>query len=381
MQGTLDFAFVSADSHVTEPPNCYIDHIDPAYRDRAPYITNDEKRGDLYIIPGLERLPVPLGLMAAAGEESGTLSFFGRRFEDLHKGGWDPKYRMADQARDGVAGEILFASVGMPLANHNDLDYRRACMEAYNRWLTEYCSYAPDRLYGCGQAAIKNPQDGIEEIRAIKDAGFVGVMMAGAPGESDYDDPIYDPLWAAAQEMDIPLCFHILTSRHDSVAYGHVRGPKINSLLNVIRGCQDIMGMLVFAGVFERFPDLKIVCVEADAGWVPHYTYRMDHIYKRHRFWNKAQELEKLPSEYFFNNIWLTFQDDWTAFRCADQMNVDRLMWANDFPHSDSTWPLSQELLKEHTVSLSAHDCRRILRDNCVELFAINPPEQVPAAN
>ena len=110
------------------------------------------------------------------------------------------------------------------------------------------------------------------------------------------------------------------------------------------------MGTLVFGGVFERHPKLKIVCVEADAGWVPHYMYRMDHAYKRHRYWlPPGSELSKLPSEYFAENIYTTFQDDWVAFQIADMMNWRRLMWANDFPHSDSTWPWSQEMLAEQT--------------------------------
>ncbi len=93
----------------------------------------------------------------------------------------------------------------------------------------------------------------------------------------------------------------------------------MNGFLAIIRGCQDIMGTLVFGGVFERHPKLQVVCVEADAGWVPHYMYRMDHAYKRHRYWLPAgQELSKLPSEYFAENIYITFQDDWVAFKVAD---------------------------------------------------------------
>lgn len=371
MEAGFDYGFVSADSHVTEPPDCYAKYIDPAFRDRAPHIVRDPKRGDTYVIPGMDSMSVPMGLVAAAGEESSQMRFSGRNFEDWHRSGWDPSYRLVDQARDGVAAEMLFATVGMPICGHADLDYRRACMVAYNRWLSDYCSYAPTRLFGAGQAAIKNAKDGVDELVAIKEMGFRAVMMSGMPGEADYDDPQYDRLWSAAVEMELPLCFHILTNPK----YGGHRGPKINALLNVIRGIQDVVGTMVYSGVFERHPGLKVVCVEADAGWVPHYTYRMDHIYKRHRFWNKAQELARMPSEYFFENIWLTFQDDWTAFRMKEQLNVERLMWANDFPHSDSTWPLSQELLQEHTKGLSTYEKRRILRDNCVELFHLDAPE------
>ena len=372
----LEYALVSADSHVTEPPDCYEQFIDPAFRDRAPHIERHPERGDLYIIPGMDAMSVPMGLVAAAGEESEQMTFSGRNFEDWHRGGWDPSVRLADQERDGVVAEILFATVGMPLCGHEDLDYRRACMEAYNRWLAQYCSYAPNRLYGAGLAAVKNAEDGVQELHNIKKAGFHAVMMSGMPGEADYDDPSYDKLWATAVELELPLCFHILTNK----SYATHRGPKINALLNVVRGCQDIMGMLIFSGVFDRHPDLNVVCVEADAGWVPHYAYRMDHIYNRHRFWNKTTELRLKPSEYFWNNISLTFQDDWTALALRDHLNTDRIMWANDFPHSDSTWPLSQQLLQEHTTELTEAEKRRILRDNCVELFSLDAPETLESS-
>ena len=129
--------------------------------------------------------------------------------------------------------------------------------------------------------------------------------------------------------------------------------------------------MLVFSGVFERHPKLRVVCVEADAGWAPHFSYRMDHAYKRHRYWMKGKELAKLPSEYFREHISLTFQDDWTAFQFADRLGPNQLMWANDFPHSDSTWPWSQDVLSEQTRHLSPELKKRILRDNVAELYKL----------
>jgi predicted TIM-barrel fold metal-dependent hydrolase len=143
--------------------------------------------------------------------------------------------------------------------------------------------------------------------------------------------------------------------------------------MTIIRANQDIMGTLVFGGVFERNPELRVVCVEADAGWVPHYMYRMDHAYKRHRYWlPPGQELSKLPSEYFRENIYTTFQDDWIAFKMVEHVNHKRLLWANDFPHSDSTWPWSQEMLDEHAASLTDVQAKDILCDNTAELYEIN---------
>jgi predicted TIM-barrel fold metal-dependent hydrolase len=367
----LDYPIISADSHITEHPNTYIDNIDPAYRDRAPkMVDGGEGVGDLFVIDGM-KTPVPMGLVAAAGKPAEEIRVMGVKFEDLHRSGWDPEARLADQDRDGVAAEIIYPTVGMQLCNHTDGDYKKACFDAYNRWIAEYCAAHPDRLLGAGQTAVRSPAEAIEDLQSIKDLGLRGVMMPGLPAcadEHDYDSPAFDPLWEAAIDLGLPLSFHILTTRAE-----RVRGPKMNGFLSVVRGCQDVMGMFVLGGVFERHPDLRIVCVEADAGWVPHFMYRMDHAYKRHRYWlPPGQALSKLPSEYFAESIYVTFQDDWTAFRFADAMNWRRLMWANDFPHSDSTWPWSQEMLFEHTAQLTDEQRQAILSGNVAELYGID---------
>ena len=138
---------------------------------------------------------------------------------------------------------------------------------------------------------------------------------------------------------------------------------------------------LLERGVFERHPALRVVCAEADAGWVPHFMYRMDHAYSRHRNWlPPGQELSRPPSAYFAENVYATFQDDWTAFRFAADMNVERLLWANDFPHSDSTWPWSQQLLAEHTQHLTPGQKEAILSGNVAELYRIDTSALAAAA-
>jgi predicted TIM-barrel fold metal-dependent hydrolase len=375
----MDFPIISADSHITEPAGTYVDHIDPAFRDRAPRLERHDTLGDVFVVDGFPR-PISLGTAAAAGLDPSEIRQSGRTFDELHRGGWDPVARLGDQDRDGVAAEVIYPTVGMIICNHRDADYKHACFEAYNRWIAEYCSHDPARLLGAGQTAMRTPEEGIADLEAIKALGLRGVMMPGVPGrggdsDPDYDSPAYDEFWEAAIELGLPLSFHILTTRAE-----RTRGPKMNGFLSIVRGCQDIMGMLVLGGVFERHPDLQIVCVEADAGWVPHFMYRMDHAYKRHRYWLPAgQELTKLPSEHFANNIHVTFQDDWTAFRFASDMNWSHLMWANDFPHSDSTWPWSQELLAEHTKQLTDEQTRAILSGNVARLYGIDTSTLVAA--
>jgi predicted TIM-barrel fold metal-dependent hydrolase len=312
-----------------------------------------------------------MGLVAAAGKKAEELRTFGVKFEDMHRGGWDPQARMAEQAKDGIAAEVIYPTVGMLLCNHPDFDYKKACFDAYNLWIAEYCSAYPNRLIGLGQTAMRSVDEGIEDLRKMKALGLKGAMMSGNPAIADYDDPMYDSFFQAAVDLQMPLSFHILTSKSDVVA-APPRGHKMNGFMSIIRGCQDIMGTFILGGTFERNPKLKIVCVEADAGWVPHYMYRMDHAYDRHRYWLTASKLSKMPSEYFREHIYVTFQDDWVAFKMKDLCNPRRLMWANDFPHSDSTWPYSQEILAKHTADLTEEQKNWILHDNVAELYNLS---------
>jgi predicted TIM-barrel fold metal-dependent hydrolase len=362
-----DYPVISADSHITEHPDTYRAHIDKAWKDRAPTVVDGGERGDVFQIDGMER-SIAMGLVAAAGKPPEEITMEGVRFDELHRSGWDPSVRVADQQRDGVAAEVIYPTVGMVLCNHPDFDYKKACFDAYNRWIAEYCEFEPARLLGCGQTAMRSVAEGIADLKAIKALGLRGVMMPGEPAEADYDSEIYNPFWEAAIELELPLSFHILTGPS-----GPVRGPRINSFLSIIRGNQDIMGTLIFGGVFERYPALKVVCVEADAGWVPHYMYRMDHAYKRHRNWlAPGVTLSRLPSEYFGEHIYTTFQDDWVAFKLANDMNWRRLMWANDFPHSDSTWPWSMDMLDEQTRQLTQEQTQAILCGNVADLYQID---------
>jgi uncharacterized protein len=359
---------ISADSHITEPPNTYTDRIDHKYKDTAPHMIHDQKLGDVFIVKDFPR-PINVALAAAAGKDASELRTIGAKFEEMHRGGWDPNARMADQDRDGVAAEVIYPTVGMVLCNHRDFDYKKACFDAYNLWISDYCSAHPDRLIGCGQTAMRSVEEGIADLRKMKDLGLKGVMMPGNPALEDYDSPIYAPFYEAAIDLQMPLSFHILTSGSDNF---QTRGPKLNSFMSIIRGCQDIIGTFVLGGVFERHPKLKVICVEADAGWVPHYMYRMDHAYDRHRYWLPAGTLSKMPSEYFRENVYTTFQDDHVAFQVRDLCNIKRLMWASDFPHSDSTWPWSQDVISKHTVGMTADEKNLVLHDNVAELYHLS---------
>ncbi|MCH9674644.1 MAG: amidohydrolase [Gammaproteobacteria bacterium] len=368
---------ISADSHVAEHPNTYIDRIDKKYKDIAPRLVHDEKRGDVFKVEG-SKTPIPLSLVSAAGKKPEELSAIGATWEKLHQGGWDPEARIVAQDQDGVAAEVIYPSVGMEICNLPDMGYKQACMDAYNLWLAEFCAPYPHRLIGCGQVAVKDPKDGIRELRRVKELGFKGVMLPGLPGQEDYDHLMYGEFFDAIVDLDLVPSFHILTSG-EGLRQGY-RGGKINSFMSIVRGNQDLMSMFVFDGIFMRHPKLKIASVEADGGWIPHFMYRMDHAYSRHRHWLRGRELEKSPSEYFREHIYFTFQDDYTAFQFKDYVNIERMMWANDYPHSDSTWPWSQDVLKEQLKGMTEDEKNLVLHDNVANFYKLDTSQLKAAA-
>ena len=236
---------ISADSHTIEPPEAYSKHIDPAYRERAPRLAHDEMKGDSYVVDGmpariavatvsaagkvarattdpdgkpafvLEELgpPFPNGKYAKASAATPPKLMSKMTFADVPRGGWQVPPRLEAQDRDNVIAEILYPTMGMVLCNHPDTSYQNACFRAYNAWLQEFVSEAPTRLFGIGQTALRSVAEGIEDLRRIKEMGMVGVMLPGDPDiEGDWHSPIYDPLWEAAQALELPISFHTLAS-------------------------------------------------------------------------------------------------------------------------------------------------------------------------
>ena len=154
----VDHPIISADSHIAEAPNTYTDYIDPKWRDVAPHVVETEDKGDLYVIDGMKRT-INMGLIAAAGQAPEDLNPKAK-WHELPRSSWDSDYRIADQNKDGVSAEVIYPSVGMVLCNHPDEDYKQASMDAYNRWISDYCSVDTNRLLGIGQTPLRSVAEG-----------------------------------------------------------------------------------------------------------------------------------------------------------------------------------------------------------------------------
>jgi predicted TIM-barrel fold metal-dependent hydrolase len=362
---------ISADGHVCEAANTYTDYIEPKYRDRAPHIATLDDGTEAFVVPGM-RKPVALGFVDGAGFNAKERLVRAKqmKYSDVRSAGYVARDRLAYMDQDGLAAELIYASVGMGICMHRDADYKNACMQAYNRWLAEMCSEAPNRVFGLAQTAILDVDSAIADFQRAKDMGFVGMMMPGDPLHEDFDHPDYDALWECAVDLDLPLCFHILTSRAGSID-SKPRGHAYNNFLGIIRAVQDVVGMMVLGGVFERHPGLKLVVAESDVGWLPHYMYRMDHAARINTMDGIIKGLSKLPSEYIRSNVWATFQDDLTAYHQGELFDYRHLLWASDFPHTDSTWPRSRQLIAEQASHLDEAHHQAIFRDNVAKVFSL----------
>src|SRR5262252_6349102 len=205
---------LSSDSHVFEPPDLWQTRIDRAFRNRAPRIERID--GGDYIVVERDQILSGIGLIsstAARFEAPETISAQGR-FEDVLRGGYDPEQHLRDMALDGVAGEVLYPSQGLFYFKVTDPLLMSAIFRAYNDWLAEFCRTDPARLKGIAMINLDDVEDGTRELERAARLGLSGAMITEYPAEDRrYDQPEYEPFWAAAAALDMPLSLHTATRR------------------------------------------------------------------------------------------------------------------------------------------------------------------------
>ncbi|MCH2173378.1 amidohydrolase [Myxococcota bacterium] len=372
------FGVISADSHVTEPADLWTERLDRGLRDRAPHVVENPGEGPrlLFAAEGAPTFPVAGGF--AAGKSGKELrDLMGQGYEAARPSGWDPVARIEDQQLDGVDAEVLYPTLGMSCFAMTDGALQRACFAAYNGWLAEYCAHDPKRLYGVGLVSLEDPEAAVADLEAIAKLGMRGAMIWGAaPDDRPYDHPRYEPFWEAAADLELPLSLHIIAGRGrrslslDKAADGQGRMDPAVWYMTVIHEIQESLATLIFGGVLERHPKLRIVSAENDVGWLAHFNYRMDHVYDKYQeSWPHATPLK--PSAYVERQVWATFQDDPVGPATYDIFGSHNFMWASDFPHSDSTFPESRAWIEKNFAEVPGDVRQRILHDNVVELYGM----------
>jgi predicted TIM-barrel fold metal-dependent hydrolase len=370
-----------------EPATLWTDRLDRKFQDRAPKVVQNEDGSYRFVAPGIHPFPVAAGF--GIGKSGAELKeHLKKGYEVARPSGWDPAERLKDQDIDGVAAEVLYTTLGMPLFALDDVELQQACFGVFNNWAAEYASYAPKRLYPIALISLEDVAAGVKELERCAKLGLRGAMIWGVPPEDrPYSKLLYDPFWAAAQDLQMPISLHIITQKKQreikfkfddpqeggSAAEAKEAGPAADPMpfMDPIFELQQSLRSLIYGGTLDRFPTLRIVSAENDAGWVAHYLHRLDHIHER-LHGKQPGRLKMFPSEYLRRHLWATFQDDPVAPLTCSYFGEDRFMWASDFPHTDSTWPHSQEIIARDFAHVSESVRRKILSDNAVELYRMD---------
>src|SRR5919112_224182 len=279
-----NFKMISADSHIVEPPDLYTDRIDPKLRNRAPRMerrkTPAGREYDAWMLG--EQQVGTLGAVMQAGqrfEDPSQIDFLGI-WEDVRKGAYDPHAMIVENEQDGIWGSVLQPSQGLFWYRIPDSRLLSEICGAYNDWIAEFCKPYPDRLKGIAMLNVDDPDEGAAELERVAKMGLVGSFIPVSPhADKPYSSPVYDRFWATAEELKHPLLLHIGTPRNGVPANEFTM--DITELTGAGRSTTDYwvrysLGSMVFAGVFDKFPGLRIGSVEHEAAWIPHWLKQMD---------------------------------------------------------------------------------------------------------
>jgi len=360
---------VSADSHMMEPADLWKTRLDARFRNRAPEVirnSNSRSKALLFVAEGAPPFPVASGF--AAGRSGNELKeFMSSGYEAARPSGWDPVERVKDQEIDGIDAEILYPTLGMTVFAMPDAELQRACFGVYNDWLAEFCRHDPRRLYGVGLISLEDIDLAVADGERIAGQGMRGAMIWGSPPDDrPYSDRAYDPFWQAVSEHRLPVSLHIISGRG-----AHSTKVKRNAgvvYATVTHEVQESLATLVFGGVLERFPELRVVSAENDVGWIPHFMHRMDHGFEKYSSM-LPDKLSLHPSEYVRRQVSATFQNDPVVAATWELFGEDNYMWASDFPHSDSTFPESHAWIDKNFETAPEAIRRKIVYTNAVELY------------
>lgn len=319
---------IDADGHVFEPDSLWEEHLDPVFLDRRPRLVHDERGTTRY---ELEGHLVPPGTGRGAWVPEGI-----REASLKREGGIDPAARLVDMDHEGIDVAVLYATAALGLYALSDLDLSIACCRAYNDWLATYCATAPDRLKGTPALPLRSVPDALDEARrAIGELGFVSITMPCAVFDRNPDDPEHDPLYALAEELNVPVGFHAGGPRF---CYG--RFVDSYATLHALEFAFDVMfaaATIVCGGVLERFPRLRVLLLEAGAAWGPYLFERLDEHYEKRP---GEMKISQAPSAFLAEGrLVVSCEAERHLPHALRGLGAQSVVYASDYPHWDAEFP------------------------------------------
>lgn len=371
-----DYRIISSDNHVVEPPDLWTSRIDRKYKGREPHVVRLPDGSDRWFTDGIKGQGMFAGAQPGVrfDEPENLSTLF--TFEEVRPGGYIPEEQVKDMDVDGIDVSILYPTVGLQLfCTVPDSELLSATFRAYNDWLAEFCQPFPNQLKGIAMVNVDDVQDGVSELERSAKMGLAGAMITIYPQEdSAYDSPMYEPFWAAAQDLDMPLSLHITTNRPGpGQQYMDLDTTKASFLCNTDHWVRMSLADMIYCGVFERYPKLMVGSVEQELSWVPHFLDRLDYNYTQRAIGDTSYRFkgDALPSDFYHSNVFLGFQEDALGIRDRHIIGVDNLLWGSDYPHQESTFPRSREIIEEILVDCTEEEKAKIVGGNSARIYRL----------
>ena len=363
------YLMVSADTHANEPADLWAKRIEPEYRDRIPHIETDAK-GDMWnVVEGYR--PTKIRIAAMVGQD-----------KERNGSGATIEGRQADHKRDGIDAEVIFPNKGLAMWATPDPVFAMAQCRVWNTWAWEFYGPNNDTMSPMAALGTGDIPGTLAEIERVAKFGFRGLTLPCKPifGSHDVDDPnynlpMYDPMWSLLEEVNLPITFHVSTGRDPRASKGN-GGAVINYVSHSLSPTIEPMANLCGSGVLERFPKIKFALIEAGIGWIPWALEAMDEAYRKHHFWVRPK-MQGLPSDYFKQHGAAAFQEDPVGLALVEQFGLtDNMMWANDYPHHEGTWPHSAAAIERTMSGIGEETRAKILGLNANRVFDFGLPEK-----
>jgi predicted TIM-barrel fold metal-dependent hydrolase len=377
-----DLILVSVDDHVVEPPNVFEGRLPAKYKDLAPRFITREDGTNAWEYEG--NVMSNVALNAVAGRPPEEYGIEPTSFDEIRPGTHDIHERIKDMNANGVLGSLCFPSFpgfcGQLFARTADKDVALAMVQAYNDWhIDEWCGSYPGRFIPCPIPAIWDPEVMAAELRRTAAKGALAVTFSENPsklGWPSFHSGHWDPFWEACSETGVVVCLHIGSSSELVITAPDAPMDVLITLtpMNIVQAAAD----LVWSPVLRKFPDLKIALSEGGIGWIPYFLERIDYNYQRHHIWTGQDFGDRLPSEVFNEHIITCFIDDHFGVASRQFLDMDKVCWECDYPHSDSTWPTAPETFMKQMDGVDRYDIDRISHLNAIRNFNYDPFSVIP---
>lgn len=378
----MNYFIIDGDTHMNEPHDVWQSRVPSKLRDRAPKIERGE-HGEVWSYEGGERTRSVNLLCNIVGLSPTKWSLFCDSYSDLPKGAFYPEARLADMDIDMVTAHVLYPTYVMAGAQEytsKDRELQIACVQAYNNWMSEFCSVNPGRLLGLAMVPVTSVDDAITEAQRVRKlTGIQGILLTCWPNGSAVPDYNLDKrFWQVIEDLAIGCTIHVgffgggeagtaqTSKKEDSTS--QITLPRLNVSRQGVNTI-PIFSQLILGGVLERHPNLRIGVAEVGVGWIPFFMEQTDDNYQRHRFWTQSH-LKMLPSEYLKRQLYATFQIDTYGVKNREFM-LNNIMWSSDYPHSGADWPNSRTNINNHLRGVPEDEQRKILSDNAMRLYNI----------